>query len=91
MHDGAPPDFAVIVRNFLNETYNNNWIGRGGPVPWPPRSPDFNPLDFCIWGYLKSLMYSRPIKGKLELLVNYFFTIAMVIAVSKILFIACAE
>ncbi|RLU18806.1 hypothetical protein DMN91_009163 [Ooceraea biroi] len=48
MHDGAPPHFAVIVRNFLNETYNNNWIGRGGPVPWPLRSLDFNPLDFCI-------------------------------------------
>lgn len=60
MHDGAPPHFAIVVRNFLNATYNNKWIGRGGPVPWPPRSPDLNPLDFCIWGYLKSLVYSRP-------------------------------
>ncbi|EZA49064.1 hypothetical protein X777_12801, partial [Ooceraea biroi] len=52
----------LSLQNFLNETYNN-WIGRGGPVPWPPRSPDFNPLDFCIWGYLKSLVYSRPINN----------------------------
>ena len=22
------------------------WIGRGGPIPWPPRSPDLSPLDF---------------------------------------------
>ncbi|KOC58834.1 hypothetical protein WH47_02070 [Habropoda laboriosa] len=28
-------------------------IGRGSAVPWPPRSPDFNPLDFFFWGYLK--------------------------------------
>ena len=28
---------------------------------WPPRSPDLSPLDFCLWGYLKSKVYSpRP-------------------------------
>ena len=25
---------------------------------WPPRSPDLNPLDFFLWGYLKSKVYS---------------------------------
>ena len=29
---------------------------------WPPRSPDLSPLDFCLWGYLKSKVYSpRPV------------------------------
>ena len=28
---------------------------------WPPRSPDLSLLDFCLWGYLKSKVYSpRP-------------------------------
>ena len=28
---------------------------------WPPRSPNLCPLDFCLWGYLKSKVYSpRP-------------------------------
>ena len=28
---------------------------------WPPRSPDLTPLDFCLWGFLKSKVYSpRP-------------------------------
>ena len=28
---------------------------------WPPRSPDLSPLDFCLWGFLKSKVYSpRP-------------------------------
>ena len=25
---------------------------------WIPRSPDLSPLDFCLWGYLKSKVYS---------------------------------
>lgn len=61
MHDGAPPHFSIIARQHLQNVYGNRWIGRGGPVPWPPRSPDLNPLDFYLWGHLKQLVYSRPI------------------------------
>ncbi len=25
---------------------------------WPPRSPDLNPCDFYLWGYLRSKIYS---------------------------------
>jgi hypothetical protein len=25
-------------------------MGRNGPIPWLPRSPDLNPLDFYFWG-----------------------------------------
>ena len=25
---------------------------------WPPRSPDLNPCDFYLWGYLKSVVYN---------------------------------
>ena len=24
---------------------------------WPPRSPDLNPCDYFLWGYLKSKVY----------------------------------
>lgn len=65
--DGCPAHYQRDVRNFLNATYGQHWIGRGGPVNWPPRSPDLNPCDFCIWGYLKSLVYSRPIETRLQL------------------------
>lgn len=57
MHDGAPPHFSRAVRDFLNATYPR-WIGRGGPRTWPPRSPDLNPLDFFVWGYMKTLVYN---------------------------------
>lgn len=67
MHDGAPPHFSREVRNFLNDAFPNRWIGRGGPLPWPPRSPDLNPLDFFLWGHLKSLVYSTPVNTREEL------------------------
>jgi transposase len=59
--DGAPPHFATIVRNYLHEQFPGRWIGRLGPIEWPPRSPDLNPLDFFLWGPLKSVVYrNRP-------------------------------
>ncbi|GBN58201.1 hypothetical protein AVEN_197179-1 [Araneus ventricosus] len=35
-------------------------IGYGGCVEWPPRSPDPNPLDFFLWGYIKQRVYAPP-------------------------------
>lgn len=55
--DGAPPHFALQVRNFLNNTFPERWIGRRGAIEWPPRSPDLSPLDFFFWGYLKDRVY----------------------------------
>lgn len=27
-------------------------------MAWPPRSPDLNPLDYFLWGYLKDKVYT---------------------------------
>lgn len=67
-HDGASPHYRLIVRQFLNENFPNTWIGRGGSNQWPSRSPDFNPVDYHIWGYLKSKVYSTDINSREELL-----------------------
>ena len=61
LHDGAPPHFSLTARQFLNDIYPGRWIGRGGPIAWPPRSPDLNPMDFYVWGHLKTLVYSTPV------------------------------
>ena len=60
--DGAPPHWGLIVRDFLNETFPNRWIGRNGPTPWPPRSPDITPLDFFLLGYVKDRVYRTPVR-----------------------------
>lgn len=55
-HDGAPAHSSNTVRDFLNLQYPR-WIGRVGPISWPPRSPDLTPLDFFVWGFLKQEVY----------------------------------
>lgn len=44
--DGCPAHYARRVREHLSNTFPDRWIGRLGPILWPPRSPDLNPLDF---------------------------------------------
>jgi len=61
-HDGCPAHTGRIVKDFLNEKYGDNWIGRNGPIQWPPRSPDLNSLDFFIWGRAKELVYTEEIR-----------------------------
>lgn len=68
MHDGAPPHRYGTVKNYLDATYPGRWIGNGGPVAWPPRSPDINVLDFYLWGAMKDLVYATEIRSQEDLL-----------------------
>ena len=56
-HDGPPPHYTRHVRDYLNKSFPDRWLGRGGPVAWPPRSPDLTPLDFYLCGHMKTLVY----------------------------------
>lgn len=66
-HDGCPAHYGREVTAHLNRTYPHRWIGRGGEILWPPRSPDLNPLDFYYWGCLKDKVYATPIRDEAEL------------------------
>ena len=61
MQDGAPPHFSCFETDVLNERFPDAWTGRGGPIPWQPRSPDLSPLDFFLWGYIKNTVYGGKI------------------------------
>ena len=63
-HDGAPPHYSRLVREYLNASFRNRWLGRGGPVAWPPRSPDLTPLDYYIWGHMKTLVYESKVDSR---------------------------
>lgn len=57
-HDGAPPHYAISVRQKLAAVFpENRVIGRGYGVPWPPRSPDLTPCDYYVWGTLKARVF----------------------------------
>ena len=60
--DGAPAHFALIVRDYLNGTFPERWIGRGSLRLWAARSPDLTPLDFLVWGFVKSKVYRVKIR-----------------------------
>jgi hypothetical protein len=51
------------IRAYLDGTFPGRWIGRDSPMPWPPRSPDITPLDFFLWGYVKSNVFRTPVNG----------------------------
>ncbi|ERL90160.1 hypothetical protein D910_07514 [Dendroctonus ponderosae] len=66
--DGAPAHFGQPVRNWLNQHFPSRWIGRGGPVNWPARSPDLYPLDYYLWGNLSNIIYATEVDSPEELL-----------------------
>ena len=47
--------------------FPNRWLGRGGPVAWPPRSPDLTPLDYYLWGHMKTLVYETKVDARAAL------------------------
>ncbi|GFX13159.1 DUF4817 domain-containing protein [Trichonephila clavipes] len=56
--DGATYHTARATIDLLKDTFGDRLISRFGPVNWPPRSCDLTPLDYFLWGYVKSLVYA---------------------------------
>jgi hypothetical protein len=60
--DRAPPHYSNLVRVALDDKFPDNWIGRNGPILWPPRSQDLTVLDFFFRGYIKNILYAEKIR-----------------------------
>ena len=56
--DGATCHTATATIDLLKSKFGDKLISRNGPVNWPPRSCDLTPLDYFMWGYVKSLVYA---------------------------------
>jgi len=55
------------MRDYLNESFPNRWLGRGWPVAWPPRSPDLAPFDYYLWCHMKTLVYETKVESRTAL------------------------
>jgi hypothetical protein len=67
-HDGAPPHFTQVVKQYLNHKFPNRWTGRGSTQNWPPWSKDLNPLDYHVWDYMKAMVSACKVNTREKLL-----------------------
>ena len=64
--DGAKPHQANMNMDYLDRIFQERMLAlkaRRGDS-WAPSSPDINPCDFFLWGYLKELVY-KPLPANL--------------------------
>ena len=67
MQDGAPPHIATEVKKYLSATFTEKIvISRHFNQQWPPYSPDLNPLDYFLGGYLRECVYSQSRRETLD-------------------------
>lgn len=92
MQDGAPPHVSNSVKQLLQQTFGDKVISRHFQFAWPPRSPDLTPMDFWLWGYLKSKVYIGAPKTLPDLkdsIVREFQQIPLVMVKSAIISTVC--
>jgi hypothetical protein len=70
--DGVLPHFSNHIRNHLDRDIAGRWIGRDGPITWPPRSPDL------LWSYVKNIVYWVKINDLQHLKAHIRYSVAMV-------------
>ncbi|GBM56798.1 hypothetical protein AVEN_145974-1 [Araneus ventricosus] len=64
MQDGATPHPTNEVFDLLEEHFNERIVSLGYPksknmgIDWPSYSPDLNPCDSFLWGYIKDKVYA---------------------------------
>ena len=37
-------------------------------MAWPPRSPDFIPVDVFLWDHIKALIYTSPVDSEKDII-----------------------
>ncbi|GFX92163.1 transposable element Tc3 transposase [Trichonephila clavipes] len=56
--DGVTCHTARATIDILKDMFGDHLIARFEPVNWPLRSCDLTPLNYFLWGYVKSLVYA---------------------------------
>ena len=58
MQDGTTAHTASASRQWLRENFAERVVSLKTDFVCPPYSPDLNPLNFFLWGYLKDSVYT---------------------------------
>jgi hypothetical protein len=73
MQDGARPHTANVVLVFLRDIFDSLVISNQCPdrfkcgQNWPPNSPDLNPFDYFLRGFLKEKIFLKEMQIIMEL------------------------
>ncbi|GFT51516.1 uncharacterized protein TNCV_51361 [Trichonephila clavipes] len=62
MQDGATPYVGRQVKELFSANFGDNSVISRLPYTWPSRSPNLNPCDFWLRGFLKDRFYSGEIR-----------------------------
>ncbi len=54
--DGAPVHRHENFQQWLKSKFAYSFLNKD---MWPPRSPDLNPCDYFLWGFLKDKIYVK--------------------------------
>ena len=57
--DGATAQTAGETRCWLRERFGGRLISSREGNAWPAHSPDLTPMDYFLWGHLKSQVYRK--------------------------------
>jgi hypothetical protein len=74
MQDGATLRTANVVLDSLNTIFGPRFMSHGYPErhncghSWPPLSPDLNPCDFFLWGFLKEKMFPMKFRDVMKMI-----------------------
>lgn len=55
--DCHPAHTSSLAKAVLHRKFPGRWIGKGGPIEWPARTPDMTSLDFFLRGYVRDQVY----------------------------------
>jgi len=57
--DGDTPHSSNESLSWLQQRFPDRMISHRCDLQWSPHSPDLNPADFYMWGYLKDRVYGN--------------------------------
>uniref|UniRef100_A0A914DE75 Transposase n=1 Tax=Acrobeloides nanus TaxID=290746 RepID=A0A914DE75_9BILA len=68
IHDDSKVHANADVTAYLENQFPHHWIGTGSSyATWPHHSPDLSPINFFLWGYIKSRIHKTSIADLDEL------------------------
>ena len=68
--DGATCHTALATMTLIHQRFEGRVISRGGNVDGPQRSCDITPLDYFLWGYFRSRVFTNKPESFDDLKVN---------------------